>query len=183
MQRPTRPPEPIIRQPSPRTLSFAPIALLAALALMLAPSLSQARAHLSSSCAPRQSARSCASAKRKSRGKHHHAKHPAAKPKRAHKAPKPSLQPALCENEAAPVAASGSFSCLDGSEPTCEDGATPVLSAHRSALLCPATDEDSSASDECEAEASCPNDSEDPGDEEGGCANCQQPPSEGEPEG
>ena len=150
---------------------------------MVAPSLSQARAHLSSSCSAKQSARSCASTKRKAKSKRRHAKHPAAKPKRAHKAPKPTLQPALCEDETAPVAASGSFSCLDGSEPTCEDGATPVLSVHRSALVCPAADEDSSGSDECEAEASCPNDSEDPGNEEGSCATCQQPPPEGEPEG
>jgi hypothetical protein len=150
---------------------------------MLAPSLSLARAHPSSSCSAKQSARSCASAKRKAKTKHRHAKHPAAKPKRAHRAPKPILQPALCEDETAPVNASGSFSCLDGSEPTCEDGATPVLYAHRSALLCPAADETTSGSGECEAEASCSSGSEDPGDEEGSCATCQQPPPEGEPEG
>jgi hypothetical protein len=46
---------------------------------------------------------------------------------------------ALCEDSSSPVSASdGSISCDDKSEPACENGSTPMLSATSSTLLCEA---------------------------------------------
>ncbi len=61
--------------------------------------------------------------------------------------------PASCEDGSVPVPVTGgSFSCSDGSEPECEDGATPTRSANGKSLLCPlATEEESEAGEaECE---------------------------------
>ncbi len=62
--------------------------------------------------------------------------------------------PAQCENGSAPVRASGSFTCSDGSEPECEDGADPTASRNGRSLLCPALQEvePTSAEAECEEE-------------------------------
>ncbi len=64
--------------------------------------------------------------------------------------------PARCEDGATPVrAADGTFSCVDGSEPECEGGATPTASHGGSLLLCPvAAEVEAGANEECEAEGS-----------------------------
>jgi hypothetical protein len=62
---------------------------------------------------------------------------------------------AVCEDASAPVRGpSGGFSCADGSEPTCEDGATPTASHNGKSLICllAAESEPSTAEAECEAE-------------------------------
>jgi hypothetical protein len=44
---------------------------------------------------------------------------------------------AVCEDESAPVrAGDGSYSCDDGSEPVCQDGAIPTFSKNGSTLIC-----------------------------------------------
>lgn len=44
---------------------------------------------------------------------------------------------AVCEDESAPVrAGDGSYSCDDGSEPLCQDGAMPTFSNNGSTLIC-----------------------------------------------
>jgi hypothetical protein len=86
-----------------------------------------------------------AKAQVKSKGKGHHARH-AAKGKRGVKnAAKGKLRtpagvvknPATCEDGSVPVLESdGYFSCDDESEPGCENGATPMLSANGAKLIC-----------------------------------------------
>jgi hypothetical protein len=86
-----------------------------------------------------------------------HAKHTSAK--KTHKKTHQALQatvPAHCEDGSLPVRASdGSFACDDGSEPECEDGATPTPSRNGKSLVCAVLSEgDAGASEaECEAEA------------------------------
>jgi hypothetical protein len=63
---------------------------------------------------------------------------------------------AVCEDGSAPAPeASGEFTCTDGSEPACEDGATPTASHNGKSLLCPVvieSEESSAAEAECEEE-------------------------------
>jgi hypothetical protein len=68
-----------------------------------------------------------------------------------------SVLPARCEGGQTPLrAADGTFSCSDGSEPECEDGATPTASRKGTSLVCPvsseAQSESSSTDAECEEE-------------------------------
>ena len=66
---------------------------------------------------------------------------------------------AACQDGRAPlVAGDGSFSCADGSEPVCADGASPHVSASR--VICPAAsaeDQEEAESSEggCQAESAC----------------------------
>jgi hypothetical protein len=65
----------------------------------------------------------------------------------------PTVEPASCEDGSAPVQeANGSFSCADGSEPECEDGASPTRSHDGESLLCPVITEPEAESGETECE-------------------------------
>jgi hypothetical protein len=85
-----------------------------------------------------------------------------------------STTPASCEDGSAPVAAGGgSFSCGDGSEPTCEDWATPTPAANGKSLICPSTIEEGPEAIEAECEeglaTTCPAGTA-PGSDEQACA-------------
>jgi hypothetical protein len=85
-----------------------------------------------------------------------------------------STTPASCEDGSAPVAAGGgSFSCGDGSEPTCEDWATPTPAANGKSLICPSTIEEGPEAIEAECEeglaTTCPAGAT-PGSDEQACA-------------
>ncbi len=161
-------------------LALAALGLLSALLLLPSPIPAQAK---SSNCSSGSHAGHAGSACPKpthggathsrTGKRHHHAKHPAHKPKHASKPP----ASALCEDGSRALAVAGSFVCADGSEPACEDGATPLI--HGAALLCPAAAEESSSSgaQECEAEGGCGLDFEGPSGEEAPCTSCQAPAS------
>jgi hypothetical protein len=72
--------------------------------------------------------------------KKHHAKHTAGKKVKG-RHPKLSASEArtaaICEDGSSPTpAGEGSFSCGDGSQPACENDATPTLSSDNSTLIC-----------------------------------------------
>ncbi|HSZ13923.1 MAG TPA: hypothetical protein VK790_07795 [Solirubrobacteraceae bacterium] len=62
--------------------------------------------------------------------------------------------PAQCENGSVPTRAGTSFTCSDGSEPECENGADPTASRNGRSLLCPVLGEaePTPAEAECEEE-------------------------------
>lgn len=154
--------------PFPRILAFG-LSLALFLALLPGPSLTPALAQGSPTA--HHSKASSHTGKR-----HHRAKHPSRKHKRTAKAHVPAMTAALCEDATKPTAGSGSFTCADGSEPSCTSGATPVLSAHGTALLCPAGEATpSEAEPGCEAEGSCASGTEGSFDEETACAPCEHP--------
>jgi len=72
--------------------------------------------------------------------------------KKTHRSSSGPAIPASCENGTPPVLSGGSFSCEDGSEPQCVDGATPKLSSSGKRLLCPVATEGESGSVEAECE-------------------------------
>jgi hypothetical protein len=153
-----------LRQPARRL----PIALTLTLSLgmlaaaLLGPSQTLAQTHrpACSSAAARaraeRSAHTCprSSHARKSRTQARHVTRHHAKRAPAGKTPEQApTSPAYCEDGSAPVrAGSGSFACYDGSEPECEDGATPTLSSNASSLVCAATGEGESSSSEVECQ-------------------------------
>ncbi len=154
------------RRPLPRILAFA---LSLALFLALLPGPSPTAALAKGSTTAHHSKAAGHTGKR-----HHPAKHLSRKHKRTAKAHAPVMTAALCEDASKPVAGSGSFTCADGSEPSCTSGATPILSAHGTRLLCP-TGEAAAASEAepgCEAETSCASGTE--GDETA-CQPCEHP--------
>lgn len=58
---------------------------------------------------------------------------------------------ARCEDGSAPTrTGEGSFSCEDGSEPECEDGATPTPAPGGQGLLCPVSSESTGREADCE---------------------------------
>ena len=83
-----------------------------------------------------------------------HAKH--SSKKKTRKKTDKALQstvPAHCEDASLPVRASdGSFSCDDGSEPECEDGATPTPSRNGKSLVCAVLSEGEAGASEAECE-------------------------------
>jgi hypothetical protein len=91
-----------------------------------------------------------------SKGKSHHAaKHSKRKVKKTQKSTSGSSTPipASCEDGNPPVLGAGkSFSCGDGSEPQCVDGATPKISRNGKSLLCPASTEGETSASEAECE-------------------------------
>lgn len=160
----------------------APLLLLAG--VLLTPSLAFARAH-KPSChgatahAEAREARSCPTHSHKPKGatkgeggKGKHGKHLV---KKASPDPSsPATQPATCEDGSSPVPGpAGSFSCRDGSEPECEDGAAPVAARSATTLVCPATGEEGPESEEGECEEglglACGADTEDLGSSEHAC--------------
>jgi hypothetical protein len=161
--------QPTRRRASALSLAFA----LAALALtLIAPSQTIARSLTgrdtrASACSASRAGtagvvHACIqSAHKRKRATHRHARRGHTR-KHAHaKAPaKPASVPASCEDGSAPMReAGGSFTCRDGSEPECEDGATPAPSRTGTKLLCPAVSEGSPEAGEggCEegADGSC----------------------------
>lgn len=142
------------------------LALLALALLAPARSLAQARRE-SCPATPRAGAAHARAARACRKGSPRPAKREAAKRRAAHaraqshagkarvRAKPPAMTPARCEDESLPVrAADGSFTCADGSEPACEDGATPAPSKNSTSLLCAvsSTSEASGGEDECPAE-------------------------------
>ncbi len=128
------------------------VSLLATAALLLSPAASLARTHRSSCTgSPGHSHRSghaCTHGTHRSKpGRHtrhpagtHRTRHAAAKgpARRSAGAPVPVGAPAICEDETIPVGTKGTFSCADGSQPSCEDGSSPLPAAGGKLLLCPA---------------------------------------------
>ncbi len=109
------------------------------------PSCSHARA--------KHGARACSQASHKNKTRHsrkHRGKHTLANtPGEA----APAVEAASCEDGSAPVKeANSSFSCADGSEPECEDGANPTRSHNGKSLLCPVIAEPESEAGETECE-------------------------------
>jgi hypothetical protein len=137
------------------TVAVTVALLLGALVTALlgpAQTLAQTRKPACSSSAARaekakHAAHPCAirKAKGKGAGKHRRAK------KRHRSSSAPAI-PASCENGAPPVLSGGSFSCEDGSEPQCVDGAAPKASRNGKLLLCPAAEEGEAGSGEAECE-------------------------------
>jgi hypothetical protein len=163
------------------------LAVLAAALLGPSQTLAQARRATCSSSATdsraRLATRTCVQPARKRRA--HHATR--RRSKHAKKTPKasprsPALAAAYCEDGSVPVlVGNGSFSCDDGSEPACEDGATPTVSRNGRSLVCPVAGEgdgEAGSSEECQA-----------GEASGGCGTeagatsgvpaCEAPSSEG----
>jgi hypothetical protein len=95
----------------------------------------------------KRAGRTCAPHKHK-RHKHKHADRRA----KHGSSDAPVVVAALCEDGSVPVRAGEGFSCADGSEPECEDGATPTVSRNGKSLLCPLTDESEASLSEAECE-------------------------------
>jgi hypothetical protein len=138
------------------TLALSLVVMAAAL---LGPSQTLAQTHRSSCPTAAHAKAKCkahACVQSSHKGKAHHAakcqgKHAGKKgPK---KSARQALAPAYCEGGGTPVqAANGSFSCEDGSEPQCENGAIPT--PRGKSLVCPVVfnEESSSSQAECEEE-------------------------------
>jgi hypothetical protein len=136
------------------------LALGVLVAALLGPAQTLAQTHKAACHASHtKTAHTCA----QSKGKHkpHHAskstdtKHKSAKSKKTKKgSAKPViLVPALCEDGSQPTrVGSDSFSCEDGSVPSCEGGATPTTSHNGKALLCPVSGEQETSAAEGEGE-------------------------------
>lgn len=113
------------------------------------------------SCATSRHARHAAA---KRCAKHHTRKgtHKNRKPAPRTAAPAPALTPARCEDASAPVrAASGTYTCEDGSEPACSDGSDPIRPSASSAPMCRVSKEGAGhectqgQSGECGVEIAC----------------------------
>ncbi len=139
------------------------LSLLALVVTLLGPA--QTLAQTRKPCSTGQSktkhaGRACSQASRQGKKKHHssrhHGKHaPAEKTSQTGAPAAASVEPALCEGGQTPVrAANRTFSCSDGSQPECEDGATPTASRKGNSLVCvvPSEPESSSSAAECEEE-------------------------------
>jgi len=98
-------------------------------------------------------AHACAQSSHKLKAGKRHGKHSSTKKTSRTGSPGSQAVAALCQDGSAPVrGGDGSFSCADGSEPTCEDGATPTSTRNGKSLLCPAASEGEPASVETECE-------------------------------
>jgi hypothetical protein len=141
------------------------LSLLALVVTLLGPAQTLAQARKTCSTPAGQSktkhaAGTCSQSSRRHKKKRHsgrqHAKHAPAKKTSQTSAPAAAaVEPARCESGQTPVhGANGSFSCSDGSEPECEDGATPTASRKGNSLVCPVPSETESSSSavECEEE-------------------------------
>jgi hypothetical protein len=95
----------------------------------------------------------CAKPARKGKS-HRTAKHHAKRTKtKAGSSASGAFVPARCEDGSLPVAAAnGSFSCDDGSEPECENGAAPTRSSKDKKLLCPVSTHNEPGAGEAECE-------------------------------
>ncbi|HTC72696.1 MAG TPA: hypothetical protein VK655_07395 [Solirubrobacteraceae bacterium] len=141
------------------------LSLLALVVTLLGPAQTFAQTHKTCSTPTGQSktkhaARTCSRSSRRHKKKHHSSRHhaklaPAKKTSQTSAPGAAVVEPARCEGGQVPVhAANGSFSCSDGSEPECENGATPIASRKGKSLVCPVASEDESSASavECEEE-------------------------------
>jgi hypothetical protein len=109
----------------------------------------------------KRAARACTQSSHKGKHKPRHAakghtKHASSKTSSKRGSGSAALIPASCEDGSVPVrAGDGSFSCADGSEPECENGASPTASHNGRSLLCPVPAELTSGSSEGEGENEC----------------------------
>jgi hypothetical protein len=134
----------VFSAPSIRQLAAVPLgALLAAVLLLTGPANAPAAKPAKPTCASKASTkakrdahrRACPARKHKTRSKTHrgHVKHVTKTGLPSATAP----SSAFCENGAAPrPEGGGSFSCADGSEPSCEAGFEAAPSSSGSALVC-----------------------------------------------
>jgi hypothetical protein len=141
------------------------LSLLALAIALIGPSETFAQGHKgtcsSSHAKARHAARTCPQASRKTKKTR-----PASKPrvvKRSHTKTRTKrgshgskatvFVPAVCENGSAPVlGAEGSFSCEDGSEPLCENGATPKRASNGKSLQCAVASEPEASGGETQCE-------------------------------
>jgi hypothetical protein len=136
------------------TLALSLAALVAAL-LGPTQTLAQARG---SSCSGAHAKTKCtehACSQSSHKGRAHHTSKCHVKRTSTKKSPKThqATTPAYCEDASAPVRAmSGSFSCEDGSEPQCDEGAQPQRSANGKSLVCPVLPEEEPSAGETECE-------------------------------
>lgn len=141
------------------------LSLLALVVTLLGPAqtLAQTRKTCSTTAGPSKTkhvARRCSRSSRRGKKKHHSSRHhaklaPAKKTSQTSAPGAAAVEPARCEGGQVPVhAANGSFSCSDGSEPECENGATPIASRKGNSLVCPVSNEGESrlSAVECEEE-------------------------------
>jgi hypothetical protein len=139
------------------------LSLVVLAATLLGPSQTFAQTHKAACAATRgKAARACSSHKGKHKRKLHHGgknttKRKAAKTKTKGGASRPViLVPALCEDGSKPVrAGADSFTCEDGSEPSCEDNVAPTTSRNGRTLLCPAPGESEASAGEGESQGEC----------------------------
>jgi hypothetical protein len=140
------------------TLALSLAVLVATLLLGPSQTLARGRRATCSSSATDSRAKlathTCVRPARRHRGHHatrRRARHAKKAPRASNRSP--ALAAAYCEDGSAPVrAGNGSFSCDDGSEPECEDGATPTVSRNGRSLVCPpASEGEAGASEECQA--------------------------------
>ncbi|MHB8234081.1 MAG: hypothetical protein ACYDHT_05440 [Solirubrobacteraceae bacterium] len=121
------------------------IAALAYLALGTSPTLARASAARCASHAAHSSSplAACAQRRRRTHAKRRHrhvAKHKRSRHGVTVQAPAISSQtPAVCEDGSSPALSSEGFSCADGSEPSCANGAEPVPAEKSSTAVCPTT--------------------------------------------
>jgi len=152
-------------RPSARLATALTLSLLALVVTLLGPAQTLAQARKTCSTATGQSktkhaGRTCSRSSRRGEKKRHSRRHhdklaPAEKASQTSAPAAASAEPARCESGRTPVrAANGTFSCSDGSEPECEDGATPTASRKGNSLVCPVSSEPESSSSaaECEEE-------------------------------
>jgi hypothetical protein len=151
-----------------RPTLFLALALAALAALLSAPAQSLARQpeqnlarqpeqslarHAHATHAPHASA-----TRHKPKGKHAHKHHTkkAKKHKAKHGSARPTAappKPATCEDGSRPVnEGEGSFSCANGEEPICTNGAEPTPSRSGSKLVCPVTTSSTTEFTEAECE-------------------------------
>jgi hypothetical protein len=143
------------------------LALVALLATLLGPAQTSAQSRRACSTPTSQAktkhaARTCSRSSRRGKktrhSRKHHAKHaPAKNTSQTSTSASGLVQPAHCESGQTPVhGTDGTFSCGDGSEPECENGATPTASRKGNSLVCPVASEaeSSSSAAECEEEGS-----------------------------
>jgi hypothetical protein len=162
-----RPLHPMTSRPSVRlaTALTLAVSLLALVVTLLGPAQTLAQTRKTCSTPTGQSktkrtGRACSQSshrgKKKRHSRKHHTKPATAKKGAQTSAPAAaSVEPARCESGQTPVrAANGTFACSDGSEPECEDGATPTASRKGNTLVCPAPSEleSNSSAAECEEE-------------------------------
>jgi hypothetical protein len=139
----------IAARPARRSLALLGAALLIAalvcLALRAAPTLARASAARCASHPAHSSSQlgACAQRRRSTHAKRHHrhiAKHKRSRHGVTVQAPAIASQiPAVCEDGSSPALSSEGFSCADGSEPTCANGAEPVRAENGSRAVCPTT--------------------------------------------
>jgi hypothetical protein len=142
------------------------LSLLALVVTLLGPAqtLAQTRKTCSTptgQAKTKHAARTCSRSSRRHKKKHHSRRHhaklaPAKKTSQTSASTTATVEPARCEGGQTPVhAANGGFSCSDGSEPECEDGATPTPSRKGNSLVCVVSKEAESESESSASAVEC----------------------------